>query len=85
MGVIIESAKFDYLWPQFYNNNNYSARCALPVNGNAPFNYDCRVSYTASTPSANASTYSSLSDPFQFLSDLCVVPTLSNETKYLLV
>ncbi|KAI1158501.1 glycoside hydrolase family 18 protein [Nemania serpens] len=57
MGVIIESAKFDYLWPQFYNNNNYSARCALPVNGNAPFNYDCRVSYTASTPSANAKLF----------------------------
>lgn len=23
MGIIIQNAKFDYLWPQWYNNNNY--------------------------------------------------------------
>lgn len=39
MGVIIGNATFDYLWVQWYNNNNYSADpCALPFNGNAPFN-----------------------------------------------
>lgn len=65
MGVVIENARFDYLWPQFYNNNNYTAPCALPVNGNAPFNYDDWVSYTAGTPSAGASTYPSLSSLFE--------------------
>ena len=40
MGVLIDNAKFDYLWPQFYNNNNYTHPCALLINGNAPFNYD---------------------------------------------
>lgn len=24
MGVVIDNAQFDYLWPQFYNNNNYT-------------------------------------------------------------
>ncbi|KAJ8107992.1 hypothetical protein ONZ43_g6559 [Nemania bipapillata] len=24
MGVVIDSAQFDYIWPQFYNNNNYT-------------------------------------------------------------
>lgn len=39
MGVIIGNATFDYLWVQWYNNNNYSVDpCALPFNGNAPFN-----------------------------------------------
>ncbi|GAW24871.1 hypothetical protein ANO14919_144660 [Xylariales sp. No.14919] len=55
--VILESAKFDYLWPQFYNNNNYTVPCALPINGNAPFNYDDWVSYTADTPSADAKLF----------------------------
>ncbi|KAI1111230.1 glycoside hydrolase family 18 protein [Nemania sp. NC0429] len=54
MGVVIKNARFDYLWSQFYNNNNYSAPCALPVNGNAPFNYDEWVAYTADSPSADA-------------------------------
>lgn len=40
MGIIIGNATFDYLWIQFYNNNNYTYPCALPFNGNAPFN--CR-------------------------------------------
>lgn len=57
MGVIIDNAKFDYLWPQFYNNNNYTVPCALPINGNAPFNYDDWVTYTAGTPSADAKLY----------------------------
>ncbi|KAI3328985.1 carbohydrate-binding module family 1 protein [Xylariaceae sp. AK1471] len=95
MGVVIDNSKFDYLWPQFYNNNNYtfdpqilmpriwkhSCRviensrrrnfmtehrtaleslrypCALPINGNAPFNYDQWLSYTAGTPSANAKIF----------------------------
>ncbi|KAI3340285.1 class III chitinase ChiA2 [Ustulina deusta] len=57
MAVVIGNAKFDYLWPQFYNNNNYTAPCALPINGNAPFNYDDWVTYTAGTPSANAKLF----------------------------
>ncbi|KAF3762656.1 glycoside hydrolase family 18 /Carbohydrate-binding module family 1 [Cryphonectria parasitica EP155] len=58
MGVIIGNATFDYLWVQWYNNNNYSADpCALPFNGNAPFNYDDWVSYTATTPSADAEIF----------------------------
>ncbi|KAJ8113312.1 hypothetical protein ONZ43_g5181 [Nemania bipapillata] len=57
MGVVIDNAQFDYLWPQFYNNNNYTVPCALPINGNAPFNYDDWVTYTASTPSANAKLF----------------------------
>lgn len=24
MGVLIDNAQFDYIWPQFYNNNNYT-------------------------------------------------------------
>lgn len=24
MGVVIDNAQFDYIWPQFYNNNNYT-------------------------------------------------------------
>lgn len=57
MGVVIDNAQFDYLWPQFYNNNNYTYPCALPINGNAPFNYDQWLSYTAGTPSANAKIF----------------------------
>ncbi|KAI1144406.1 glycoside hydrolase family 18 protein [Hypoxylon sp. FL0543] len=57
MGVIIGNATFDYLWPQFYNNNNYTYPCALPINGNAPFNYDQWVSWTAGTPSADAKIF----------------------------
>ncbi|KAI1444614.1 glycoside hydrolase family 18 protein [Annulohypoxylon stygium] len=57
MGVIIGNATFDYLWPQFYNNNNYTYPCALPVNGNAPFNYDGWVNFTASGPSKDAKIF----------------------------
>ncbi|KAI1774215.1 putative endochitinase CHI2 [Hypoxylon cercidicola] len=57
MGEIIGNSTFDYLWPQFYNNNNYTYPCALPINGNAPFNYDEWVSWTAGTPSANAKIF----------------------------
>ncbi|KAI1761326.1 putative endochitinase CHI2 [Hypoxylon sp. FL1150] len=57
MGVIIENSVFDYLWPQFYNNNNYTYPCALPINGNAPFNYDEWVTWTAGTPSADAKIF----------------------------
>ncbi|KAI1266321.1 glycoside hydrolase family 18 protein [Xylariaceae sp. FL1019] len=57
MGKIIEGAQFDYLWPQFYNNNNYTYPCALPINGNAAFNYDGWVDFTAGTPSADAQLF----------------------------
>jgi len=55
--VIIGNATFDYLWPQFYNNNNYTFPCALPFNGNAAFNYDGWVDFTADGPSANAEIF----------------------------
>jgi len=29
MGVVIQNSEFDYLWPQFYNNNNYTVRASL--------------------------------------------------------
>ncbi|KAI1433202.1 glycoside hydrolase family 18 protein [Xylaria sp. CBS 124048] len=57
MGIVINGSQFDYLWPQFYNNNNFTFPCALPINGNAPFNYDQWVSYTATTPSADAKLF----------------------------
>lgn len=57
MGVIINGAQFDYLWPQFYNNNNYTYPCALGFNGNAPLNYNQWVSFLAGTPSANAKIF----------------------------
>ncbi|KAI0470569.1 putative chitinase 3 precursor [Xylariaceae sp. FL0804] len=57
MGPIISAATFDYLWIQFYNNNNYTYPCALPFNGNAAFNYDDWVSFTAGTPSADAELF----------------------------
>ncbi|KAJ3569310.1 hypothetical protein NPX13_g6128 [Xylaria arbuscula] len=57
MGVIIDSAQFDYIWPQFYNNNNYTYPCALPINGNADFNYDGWLEYTAGTPSKDAKIF----------------------------
>ena len=57
MGVIIQNSKFDYLWPQFYNNNNYTYPCALPFNGNAAFNYDQWESFLSSTPSSAAKIF----------------------------
>lgn len=58
MGVIIGNATFDYLWVQWYNNNDYAPDpCALPFNGNAPFNYDDWVTYTAGTPSSGAKIF----------------------------
>ncbi|KAI1100525.1 glycoside hydrolase family 18 protein [Jackrogersella minutella] len=57
MGEIIGNSTFDYIWPQFYNNNNYTYPCALPINGNAPFNYDQWVNWTAGTPSADAKIF----------------------------
>jgi chitinase len=57
MGAIIGNATFDKLFIQFYNNNNYTYPCALPFNGNAAFNYDQWVSFTAGTPSSSAALY----------------------------
>ncbi|TVY84357.1 Endochitinase [Lachnellula suecica] len=58
MGVIISGAQFDYLFVQWYNNNNYSADpCSLGFNNNAPLNYNQWVSTIASTPSANAKIF----------------------------
>lgn len=57
MGIIIGNATFDYLFIQFYNNNNYTYPCALPFNGNAAFNYDEWVNFTSTTPSADAELF----------------------------
>lgn len=54
MGEIISTAKFDYLFVQFYNNNNYTVPCALPINGNAAFNYANWTSFISNTPSKDA-------------------------------
>jgi chitinase len=65
MGVIIGNSTFDYLWVQFYNNNNgwpstpnttYES-CSLGFDGNAPFNYDQWVDYIATTPSSGAKIF----------------------------
>ncbi|KAL7785943.1 glycoside hydrolase family 18, chitinase [Trichoderma ceciliae] len=58
MGVIIQNAQFDYIWVQFYNNNNYAPDpCSLGINGGAPFNYDSWTSFLATTPSKNAKLF----------------------------
>jgi chitinase len=65
MGVIIGNSTFDYLWVQFYNNNNgwpslpntTFESCSLGFNGNAPFNYNQWVDYLATTPSADAKLF----------------------------
>ncbi|OAQ83479.1 chitinase 3 precursor [Purpureocillium lilacinum] len=54
MGEIISTSEFSHLFVQFYNNNNYTVPCALPINGNAPFNYNNWTAFIADTPSKNA-------------------------------
>lgn len=78
MGPIISAAQFDYLWPQFYNNNNYTYPCALPFNGNAAFNYDDWVTFTAGTPSADALLFIGVP-----ASPLAATGTDSGETYYI--
>ncbi|KAM0670307.1 hypothetical protein BB8028_0005g06810 [Beauveria bassiana] len=57
MGEIISNSQFDYLFVQFYNNNNYTVPCALPINGNAPFNYKNWTNFISSTPSKDAKIF----------------------------
>ncbi|TQS32736.1 hypothetical protein Golomagni_06942, partial [Golovinomyces magnicellulatus] len=57
MGDIISNSQFDYLFVQWYNNNNYTVPCALPINGNAPFNYNNWTSFISNTPSSNAKIF----------------------------
>ncbi|CEJ81540.1 hypothetical protein VHEMI01660 [[Torrubiella] hemipterigena] len=57
MGEIISGSQFDYLFVQFYNNNNYTVPCALGINGDAPFNYNNWTSFISTTPSANAKVF----------------------------
>jgi chitinase len=58
MGEIIGNSTFDYLWVQFYNNNDYEEDpCSLGYNGGAPFNYDAWATYIASTPSSDAKLF----------------------------
>lgn len=60
MGIIIGNATFDYLWIQFYNNNNYTYPCALPFNGNAAFNCEYR-------PRVNVRLLPAPFRPFEYL------------------
>ncbi|KAL7920239.1 glycoside hydrolase family 18 protein [Trichoderma austrokoningii] len=57
MGIIIQNVTFDYLWIQFYNNNNYTVPCSLGINGGAPFNYNNWTSFVETTPSKNAKLF----------------------------
>ncbi|RFU29076.1 hypothetical protein B7463_g7255, partial [Scytalidium lignicola] len=62
MGIIIGNSTFDYLWVQFYNNNNGLDNipfesCALGINGGAPFNFDEWESFIADTPSSGAKIF----------------------------
>ncbi|KAJ6437232.1 Glycoside hydrolase, subgroup, catalytic core [Purpureocillium lavendulum] len=57
MGEIIETSQFDEIYVQFYNNNNYTVPCALPINGNAPFNYNNWTAFISNTPSKNAKIF----------------------------
>lgn len=57
MGEIISNSQFDYLFVQWYNNNNYTVPCALPINGNAPFNYNNWTSFISTTPSKDAKIF----------------------------
>ncbi|KAH6609977.1 glycoside hydrolase family 18 [Trichoderma cornu-damae] len=58
MGVIIQNAQFDYIWVQFYNNNEYAPDpCSLGLPGNAPFNYNDWTSFLQTTPSKNAKLF----------------------------
>ena len=57
MGEIISNSQFDYLFVQFYNNNNYTVPCALPINGNAPFNYNNWTNFISTTPSKDAKIF----------------------------
>lgn len=62
MGIIIGNSTFDYLWVQFYNNNNgldnnTFESCALGINGNAPFNFNEWISFLSGTPSSKAKLF----------------------------
>ncbi|TVY36840.1 Endochitinase [Lachnellula occidentalis] len=58
MGVVIGNSTFDYLFVQFYNNNDYAPDpCSLGFNGNAPFNYNDWVTFITGTPSADAKVF----------------------------
>lgn len=58
MGDIISNAQFDYLWVQFYNNNDYAPDpCSLGLPGDAPFNYNNWTSFLETTPSKNAKLF----------------------------
>jgi chitinase len=57
METMIEHAQFDYLWVQFYNNEQ-NCDAAVYVYGpkyeGATFNYDAWIDYVKGTPSENA-------------------------------
>ena len=57
MGEIIATSQFDYLFVQFYNNNNYTYPCALGFNGDAASNYNQWVANITGGPSKNAKIF----------------------------
>ncbi|KAG9244404.1 putative chitinase [Calycina marina] len=58
IGVIVQSAQFDYLFVQLYNNNAYApGPCSLRLKGNAPNNYNAWVSFITNTPSSGAQIF----------------------------
>ncbi|KAL7931496.1 glycoside hydrolase family 18, chitinase [Trichoderma chlorosporum] len=58
MGAIITNSQFDYLFIQFYNNNDYPGDpCSLGLPGDAPFNYNNWTNYIQNTPSKNAKLF----------------------------
>lgn len=56
MGAAIKSSQFDWLFIQFYNNDECSAYQLFDNDGGS-FNYDDWVSYVAGTPSSNAKLF----------------------------
>jgi chitinase len=56
MGAAIKSSQFDWLFIQFYNNDECSAY-QLFQNDGGSFNYDSWVSYVAGTPSSGAKLF----------------------------
>ncbi|KAL7941404.1 carbohydrate-binding module family 1 protein [Trichoderma barbatum] len=58
MGVIIQNTELDFIWVQFYNNNDYPGDpCSLGLPGDAPFNYNNWTTFLQTTPSKNAKLF----------------------------
>lgn len=86
MGDIISNSQFDYLWIQFYNNNDYAPDpCSLGLPGDAPFNYNNWTSYIANTPSKNAKLFVGVPVSHYLYSYICLYIENSNKISRLLL